>query len=397
MSNERAVLFVLLTLAVLRGQPARGAEPAAKAVWKVGQSTELKGAKVTLSQPVLIMRDPGYLWFPTIIPLADGKLLAMATDYSDTSVKQSTCLASWSADGGLTWGKPLKGIYGDEPVRLANGDELLMPYHLHPDGSELVAPGVLVPKGKQELVSQEVRISGLPKPAKVQSEKLNLAGFWFNGQAVEMKAGGYLGTIHGYFDGDKRLNLVMLESQDGTHWKFRSVIAAADCSLAGADGPCESATVRMKDGRLLCVFRLGAEQPLGQVVSSDEGKTWSEPIAMKGPRSVQPALGAFEDGTLMLTTGRPGVWAWFDFAGQGETWQPVDLLANHNEFVPDDHITIPQSVSQHQSSSYTQLAVISPTQALVIYDRIPHGWNEPPAKTDETNSVWVVRMEIERK
>lgn len=403
MTNLRRMLsFVLCCSAVIAlagsfSPPVFAAEPAAKSAWALGHSTELKGAKVTLSQPVLVMRDPGYLWFPTIIPLADGKLLAMATNYSDTSVKQSTCLASWSADGGQTWSKPIKGIYGDEPVRLANGDELLMPYHLHPDGRDLVAPGVLVPRGKQELPSQDVRISGLPKPVKIQSAELNLAGFWFNGQSVELKDGGYLATIHGYFEGDKRLNLINLESQDGTHWKFRSLIAAADCALEGADGPCESATVRMKDGRLLCVFRLGAEQPLGQAFSSDEGKTWTEPVAMKGPRSVQPALAALKDGTLVLTTGRPGLWAWFDFTGQGESWQPVDLLVNHNEFAPEDHIKIPQSVSLHQTSSYTQIATISPTQLLVIYDRIPHGWSELPAKTDETNSVWVVRVDVERK
>lgn len=369
----------------------------AKSAWQAGQQTELKGAKITLSQPVLVMRDKGYLWFPTLIALADGKLLAKATNYPDTAVKQSTCLASWSADEGLTWSKPIEGIYGDQPVRMANGDELLMPYHLHPEGKELVAEGVLIPRGKQELLPHQVRIAGLPKPVKIQSADLNLAGFWFNGQAVTETSGGFLATIHGYFEGDKRLNLVNLESTNGTDWKFRSIIAPSSCALEGADGPCESATARLKDGRLMCVFRLGAELPLGQVFSSDEGKTWTEPQGMPGPRSVQPALVVLEDGALVLTTGRPGVWCWIDLTGKGESWQSVDLLANHNEFATADAIKVPQSVSQHQTSSYTQVIALSPTRLLVIYDRMPHGWSEPPNETEESNSIWVVQVNFERE
>jgi hypothetical protein len=53
------------------------------------------------------------------------------------------------------------------------------------------------------------------------------------------------------------IGFLLAESADGFAWAIRSVIADENCKLDGNNGPCEGAICRLKDGRLMCVFRLG--------------------------------------------------------------------------------------------------------------------------------------------
>src|SRR5205085_2713896 len=119
--------------------------------------------------------------------------------------------------------------------------------------------------------------------------------------------------------------LIVAASKDGRRWAYRGSVADEHCMLAGAEGPCEAAMCRLKDGRLMCVFRNEGGQPYGRSFSSDEGKTWSEPAAIEA-RSVQPSLVTMKDGTVALSGGRPGVFVWFNVDGDGMKWQPVELL-----------------------------------------------------------------------
>jgi len=50
---------------------------------------------------------------------------------------------------------------------------------------------------------------------------------------------------------------------------------------------------------------------------------------------------------------------------------------------------------KHNTTAYTELALLDPTHLLYIYDRIPGGHNQPPPAGD-SNSVWVVRITVER-
>ena len=65
-----------------------------------------------------------------------------------------------------------------------------------------------------------------------------------------------------------------------------TVVADENCKLKGKEGPCEAALCRLKDGRLMGVFRMDSGAPYGQVWSSDEGSLTSPPggaaIVQKG-------------------------------------------------------------------------------------------------------------------
>src|SRR5262249_26046035 len=119
-------LAALGLLAIIAATPIAGnagetqSAKSATSSWKTTRTIPLKGLKAHLSEPVLVARSKGYLWFPTLVHLGKGKLLAVMSNYADVHTNSSTCLAAWSRDGGLTWSKTQPGLYGDSAVRLKN-------------------------------------------------------------------------------------------------------------------------------------------------------------------------------------------------------------------------------------------------------------------------------------
>ncbi len=190
--------------------------------------------------------------------LSGGELFANFSTNVDAVVANRTSVVSWSDDNGLTWSEPTsinpKGdLYAEAMLRLQNGNELLLPFNLYPTQGGMRGWYQIVfgDKGsrKVEFFDKSLTVTGLPQPDRSFNEGLGLSGFGFNGQCVAAKSGEYLATMYGYFQNERRYSLVMVESQNGIEWKFRSQIAGSDCRLTGAEGPCESVTVRLKDGR----------------------------------------------------------------------------------------------------------------------------------------------------
>ena len=373
--------------------PRPGVASTAPAKWAAVEAIKLKGLEVGLSQPVLVARRRGYLWFPTLTKLPDGRLMAQMSAYADKHVKTTRSLVCWSDDGGLTWTKPVAGQYGEVALAIPSGDTLLLPYYLRRVGEDVLGAAYEVcPKGKREvrLTEPGVRVGGWPRPDRSFAPGLGLAGFVFNGQTVRLKGGGYLATLYGYFEGAKRYSLVAAESRDGVNWKVRSVVADEKCKLRGGEGPCESAIARLKDGRIMCVFRLAGGAPYGQTFSSDDGKSWTPPVAMRGPHSVQPSLAVMKDGTVALSGGRPGLFLWINADGTGRSWQEVDVRRHHN--ARDDE----KIVRHDHTSSYTEVVALDARHLLYIYDRIPRGWSAIPTGSNETNSVRVIRVTVKK-
>lgn len=362
--------------------------------WQDVRTERLGDLEVTLSAPVLVARSEGFCWFPTLMQLANGDLLAVMSNYHDDHVEKATANLCWSANGGLTWSKPAVGLYSDSALRTPEGDQLLLPYYLRPRPQGAMGDAYqIVPKGKREakVVPEGLRVENWPRPDKSFAPKLGLSGFVFNGNTIEIK-GGYLALLYGHFKDAKRYSLVAADSKNGVTWKVRSIVADENCPLPGGEGPCESATCRLKDGGLMCIFRLASDVSYGQVWSDDDGKTWSKPQAMAaGIGSVQPALAVLGDGTIVLTGGRPGLWAWLNHDGTGKDWKHLDLRAHHNACQPNDPINNPAS----GTSAYTEVVRLDETHVLCIYDRLARGWMAIPKGSQETNSVWAVRMTVQ--
>ncbi|MCS7271011.1 MAG: glycoside hydrolase, partial [Gemmataceae bacterium] len=310
----------------------------------------------------------------------------------------------YSETGGLTWSKPLEGYYSEAAVRLANGDLLLLPMYLRLKSDAWAEESAYLWTTSREYrqADKPVEVIGWPRkitllPADLGNPKpeWKIASFVFNGQTLLAQDGKtYLATLYGRFAGTRRYSLVLAESVNGFQWKIRSVIADETCRLQGKEGPCESALVRLKDGRLLCVYRLDSGIPYGHSFSHDDGKTWTEPKNLEGIHSVQPSLDMSEDGMLLLSGGRPGLFLWLNRAGDVRRWDRLDLQAHHNQWAKTDPITKAQLPSDSNTSSYTEVRWLDRRSFVVIYDRLANGWRAIPPDSTATNSIWLVHGTI---
>ena len=93
-----------------------------------------------------------------------------------------------------------------------------------------------------------------------------------------------------------------------------------------SEGFCEPAFEILNDGNFLCVMRTGFFSPLYKSLSADNGHHWSKPEAFTS-NGVLPRLLKLGNGTLVLSSGRPGVQIRFNLEGDGEKWtEPIDFL-----------------------------------------------------------------------
>jgi hypothetical protein len=156
----------------------------------------------------------------------------------------------------------------------------------------------------------------------------------------------------------------------------------------------------------MCVFRLESFAPYGQTWSGDDGRTWTTPAAMPAS-SVEPSLQVMPSGVIALSGGRLGIFVWFSADGGGTNWQAVDVVTHHNACRPQDainpaHISVSAGELIRQglggfTSCYTELTRLDDRHLLLIYDRLGLGWHPIPDESNETNSVWVMRITVDKK
>lgn len=368
--------------------------------WVDAQTLDLPDLRVTLSAPRPIGRRRGYFWFPNLWQIPNGDLLATISPVADIHMSSIPYLVTWSRDGGLTWSEPIVTNDGGQTLlHLANGDAILLPYILRPRPDGMGAPYNRIPAGTRqvEYVPNGVIVTGWPGPAKIVVPGLDMAAFSFNGQTVQRHDGSYLATVYGALVEPPGYRIFAVRSTDGVHWQIHTLIADNTCAVPGKEGPNESALLRLNDGRIMCVFRVGSRSNYGQCWSSDEGNSWTAPVTMDGVFSVQPSLAQLPNDVVALSGGRPGLHLWLNSDGSGRTWQGIDMLAHHNACHPQETIAIhTEHNHQQQTSAYTEVVAVDDRHFLYLYDRIGNGWHPIPEEMDETNSVWLVRVTVER-
>ena len=371
-----------------------------KASWTDHKTIDLNGLRVTLSEPVRVGQSRGYFWFHNLWVMPNGDLLSTISPVPDIHMSDIPYLVTWSRDGGLTWSEPIvAGDGGQTLLHLHSGDSILLPYQLRPRPDGMGAPHNLFLAGQRtfEYVPTGVVVTGWPAPDRPPEPGLDVCGFSFNGQTLWLENGTYLATVYGRFEGDERDTLIAVESTDGEHWTIRSVIADTNSTVPGKGGPSESAICRLKDGRILCVFRVESAKPFGQTWSSDDGKTWTPAVTMPSDVfSVQPSLAVMQDGTVALSGGRPGLYLWLNADGAGQNWQGIDILTHHNDCHPEEPIPFSEDLSQQFTTAYTEVVAVDENHLLYMYDRIPNHWQRIPEEMDDTNSVWLVRATVEK-
>jgi len=372
----------------LVAQEAKGGRKQVPNRWIAGETFRLKGYDVTLSAPVLVAQSKTrHLSMPVVTLLANGDLVVVMTDHPDVLVYPNRGVASFSSDGGLSWTDPVAFKHnGSVNLRLPTGDELMLPFYLalRPDGA-LAAPYNLIRRGERRLETIDgVEVTGWPEPVgSTMADGTLVGGFGFDGQTVKLKDGSYFTTLYGgYKSGGIRI--VGAESRDGIRWKVVGTIARRSGKVnERGEGPTEAALCRLKDGRLMCIYRLDSGFTYGQTWSGDEGRSWTEPVECRGPRSVEPSLAVLEDGAVLLSGGRPGLKLWLDQDGTGQDWQEVDMGKYRYKFIKNSDTT-----------GYTELAILDESHLLYAYD---YGRASDIVEDGPGYRVEVVRITLEKK
>jgi hypothetical protein len=160
--------------------------------------------------------------------------------------------------------------------------------------------------------------------------------------------------------------------------------------------------VQLADGDLMTVFRVGSGRKwnLQRAYSHDGGRTWTKSDVLPA-WSVEPKLLRSANGTIVLSTGRPGIHLWLSADPRATTWQDIDIVAHHNRCVSDPRERIssynpsalPSENSSWQTSSYTGLVEVAPNRLLLIYDRDPE---RAPADPNDLSRVFVLPIEVGR-
>lgn len=433
------VAFPLMALVITVGAAsmALGQEPNADLFSHARmQEVDLKGLRVWLGQPVQVTAQIGWKmsWpqvketysfihlTPFLAKFPSGQLIGIYTLDPDTQA--NPVFASGfqiSKDGGAHWGrrysmimqhisvffvpKPDNALLAvpSEMFEKTAGDEqnLQGPYYLFEHGGDRM---VFVPDGEH--------VVGLPWPVEVHTGTQPRENWHatLHMTSYPLELGGKL-LASGYCQkkGEKVYNSLLFASDDGGYtWRYQSTIAGPDPSLVGQrsyEGPDESSLIRLADGDLMAVFRVGSGRKwnLGRAYSHDGGHTWSQPDSLPA-WSVEPELVRTANGTIALSTGRPGINLWLSTDGRGTGWQSIDIVDHHNRTINDPTARISpfeggptpylSENARWQTSSYTGLVEVAPNRLLLMYDRDPE---RAPADDNDLSRVFVLPIEIERE
>lgn len=369
---------------------------------------EFDDFRLTAETPVEVGRDQGHFWFGGLHSVGPNDVLCGVVLSADVAQGQWPARIFRSRDGGRSWQQALEiGTFGHESTVLDDGRLLLMPYETWPlspgDKRNAKANGTLFTCDDDGVSAEPglVKFLGFDRDlADYHEDELTLLA---NGNLLRLEDGSLFCTPYGKFAGDEHLSVFGVTSDDGGFtWRFRSVVASCDDIPHAGEGANESNTARLEDGRLLCVYRVASGVDFHKSYSSDSGHTWTKPERIEGAWSVEPRMVRLENGAIVLTGGRPGLFCWVCTDGKGEQWTRFNLAAHHNELVADeslhylqDFCDAKQGISPAQSTSYTGMKAIGPGEALICYDRLANGWDAAPGPWGDASSVFTVRVKVE--
>lgn len=372
---------------------------------------ELTNLTVAVGAPVIVGRAAGHHWFPTLHPFDMDNILCEVVTADDKAQGKWPATLYLSQNGGGSWTRACDiDSYGAISTLLEDNRLLLMPYELWPvapgDKSNATAEGTIVTLCADGVVSVE------PAPVRFLDFPFDLADYHegelslvTNGNILPLADGRLFATLYGTRAGEEKYHSFAVVSDDGGFtWTFLSIVASWRDAPEGREGPCESATCRLTDGRLFCVYRIGSgrDQNYYGNCSADVGVTWSKPQPLQDVWSVEPQIVRLTNGTLLLSGGRPGLFLWACADGEGKHWDRLNLAEHHNAFTADTslHYSPPfveaaKMFDPYQSTSYSGMKVVGDNEALICYDRLANGWHGAPGPWGDEDVVFTVRVKVD--
>jgi len=379
----------------------------------------LDGIGVCLSRPRVVAETTvGHCWFADLLRFSTGELMLNYSLNADSNVNQHNSQAvRISTDGGETFdfAYDVNGFHnsGGEPrISLPDGRIVGVSTFLRADPPgqtrRFRAHRWTYDQGGRRYSVEPwgAIVEGLPRdvepfsePSRTWWSRIN----WFS-DIIPTANGGMLSTISLRFAGDDLESTVAVACDDECrHWRYLSTIARPEDVPDAREGFDEPCLLRLADGDIMCISRVGSleDQKLARSYSSDEGQTWT-PIDRLPAYSVAPQLLRLNNGVIVLSTGRPGLFLWFATDGRGGEWQSLDIVDYHNSVMDEpsqimaahDASGPGSQVTGAQTTSYTAMVELSPNRVLLIYDRVPFGWSGVPADSGERSQIYLLEAQI---
>jgi len=366
--------------------------------------------QVQVGKTVEIASASEYNWFPTVHKFTTGEIM-VTIRMSPDEMRPARMFSAYciSRDGGLTWGRrypmgedaDMDGAWSEAFQKDGKVWHLYTPLEPYPAGQTQAFHASLSKfsrGGTEATIARDVVIR-LSEPMHMLSlraldrrssdnERIGeeISGFpW--GPILEGLNGDVMAPVYYKAERDQRYyRLALIRSSDGgKSWNEYSTIAAVAPEEKpwpgmGNEGPCEAGLVRLADKRLYSIFRTGSDGFMGNVWSSDDGKTWTKPTSTPY-KGVALRVRRLSNGVLACTTGRPGpVVVMFSVDGTGEKWS---------------HIT---PIFDCKSTHYTDFIEVEPGKLFVVYDSVPYGWYEIPyADRESKNVIYGTFVEVRKE
>lgn len=373
------------------------------------KGTTPSSPQVLIDAPIVVAQSPpeqkrwGFYQFPRIVRWEDGRLAVgfhVHPDAPESYGLEATVPDEYiSADGGKTWRAHTEpgGVSG---LLLPTGDRLrpVQPKPFPVSEIKLPAPiGTRIGTYGNEKYEM-YRLQELPQELRGvhfsrllrgseewQTERNTLTDplalrysirglfpiVWWGYIKILPDGSLLAGTYPGYMEGEKNFpsHIFFYRSTDGgKSWNLQGRIRyqpdlANDKVGARRDGFTEPAFEILGDRSLICVMRTTDGLGVGPMYFSrslDLGKTWTKPAAFT-ETGVEPQLLLLKNGTLVLSSGRPGVDVRFSFDGSGNSWtKPYPL------------VPITSGGIQTDSCGYTKLLALDDSSLLIVYSWFKH-------------------------
>lgn len=271
----------------------------------------------------------------------------------------------WSRDGGHTWTDGPDGP-NNAAIELGDGAVLALGYRTRkrPDGKYALEQKRS--PDNWQTVADERSVLDIPRSVPCGGDDAGTNdGFLMDHGLIRLKNGDLMATMYGNYEGDTATcpdwppqfhfrfyrTIVVFSSDDGRTWGNPITVAYTDDPDKVQEGYGEAALARAPRGDILCAMRSGGSfrkhTPLYLCRSSDEGQTWSDPIAI-ADRGTWPNLCVMRNGTIVCVYSRPDNWLIFS-TDDGRTWKGAVT------FGPPD--------------SYNSVIEVAPDTILVIWNR----------------------------
>ena len=368
---------------------------------------DLETCVLRAGPPAEVGRACGHFWFSSLHHVDGEDVFCEVCLPDDKPQGKWPAVLYLSRDGGCSWRKAREiDSYGPSSTPMDPRTLLLMPFELWPltpgEKRNVVADGTIITCSSDGAVSgraSPVKFLGFPRDLEDYHEgELYLVT---HGNILPLSEGLLLTTVYGRFVGETSYACLAVVSGDGgLTWRYRSTVACGADVPGAPEGPNESSTVILADGRLMCAYRVGSgsEHHYHKSYSTDGGVTWTRPEQMMGLWSVQPRLARLANGLMLLSGGRTGLFLWVCADGRGDQWARLNLAEHHNSLVGDSALRYSeafceaQDVQPAQSTSYTGIMALNADEALICYDRLANGWGGAPGPGDDQDIVFCVRV-----